>query len=78
MRVSISVKWAEAGDEVIITRCGQAVARLVAVSATPGRMARRALMERVRAAAATKALVGPTAVRSQDFLYDYDDDGMPA
>ena len=84
MRVSVSdakgqltelVKRAEAGDEVILTRRGHEIARIVAVAAAPGPKGRRALMERVRATAATKALPGANAARSQDFLYD--DDGMP-
>lgn len=85
MRVSVSeakgqltklVKRAEAGDEVILTRRGHEIVRFVAVAAAPGLKGRRALMEKVRAAAAAKALPGPKAARSQDFLYD-DDDGMP-
>ena len=85
MRVSVSeakgqltelVKRAEAGDEVILTRRGHEIVRLVAVAAAPGLKGRRALMEKVRAAAAAKALPGPPAERSQDFLYG--DDGMPA
>jgi len=85
MRVSVSeakgqltelVKRAEAGDEIILTRRGHEIVRLVAVAAAPGRKGRRALMEKVRAAAATKVLTGPNAAHSQDFLYD--DDGMPA
>ncbi|WP_349962411.1 type II toxin-antitoxin system Phd/YefM family antitoxin [Rhizobium sp. ZPR3] len=85
MRVSVSeakgqltelVKRAEAGDEVILTRRGHEIVRLVAVAAAPGLKGRRALMEKVRASAATKVLPGPAAARSQDFLYD--DNGMPA
>lgn len=85
MRVSVSeakgqltelVKRAEAGDEVILTRRGHEIVRLVAMAAAPGLKGRRALMEKVRAAAAAKALSGPDAARSQDFLYG--DDGMPA
>lgn len=85
MRVSVSeakgqltelVKRAEAGDEVILTRRGHEIVRLVAMAAAPGVEGRRALMEKVRAAAAAKALPGPNAAHSQDFLYD--DDGMPA
>ena len=85
MKISVSeakgqltqlVKKAEAGEEVILTRRGHSVARLVprAPAATPG--ARRELMEAVRAAAAAKKRSGPDAARSQDFLYN-DDDGMP-
>jgi prevent-host-death family protein len=85
MKVSVSeakaqitelVKRAEAGDEVVLTRHGHAVAHLIAVTAAPTRQSRRALMEKVRAAAAAKALPGPPAARSQDFLYG--DEGMPA
>ena len=85
MKISVSeakgqltelVKKAEAGEEVILTRRGHAVARLVpnAPVATP--RTRRELMQAVRAAAAGKKLSGVTAARSQDFLYN-DDDGMP-
>ena len=63
MRVSVTeakgqltelVKRAEAGDEVILTRRGHEVVRLVAMAAAPGLKGRRALMEKVRAAAASK------------------------
>ena len=85
MRVSVSeakgqltelVKRAEAGDEVILTRRGHEIVRLVAVAVSPGLKGRRALMEKARASAIAKALQGPAAARSQDFLYD--DDGTPA
>lgn len=85
MRISVSeakgqltdlVRRAEAGDEVVLTRRGHEIVRLVAVAPAPGLKERRALMEKVRASAATKVLQGPAAARSQDFLYD--DDGMPA
>jgi prevent-host-death family protein len=84
MRVSVSdakgritelVKRAEAGDEVILTRRGLEIARLVPSSPIPSAKSRRALMERVRAAAAAKVRPGADAARSQDFLYG--DDGMP-
>ncbi len=85
MKVSVSeakgqltelVKRAEAGDEVILTRRGHEVVRLVPVSAVATPKGRRALMERVRASATAKALPGADAAHSQDFLYG--DDGMPA
>jgi len=66
------VRRAEAGDEVILTRHGQAAVRLVPVKAAPDRTARKALLDSVRAA---KAKPGPDAARSQDFLYG--DDGLP-
>lgn len=69
------VRRAEAGDEVILTRRGQAAVRLVPVRAVRNRKARRALLEAVRIAGAAKATPGPRAARSQDFLYR--DDGLP-
>jgi prevent-host-death family protein len=84
MKISVSeakglltelVKRAEAGDEVILTRRGQEVARLVPIVAARTGGGRRALMERVRASASLKAGPGPDAAHSQDFLYG--DDGLP-
>lgn len=69
------VRRAEAGDEIILTRHGHAVVRLVPVKTPPDRKSRRALLETVRASAAIKAAGGTSAARSQDFLYD--DDGLP-
>jgi prevent-host-death family protein len=63
------VRRAEAGDEVILTRRGQAAVRLVPVKAVRNRKARRTLLETVRVAGAAKAKPGPRAARSQDFLY---------
>jgi len=45
----------------------------IKAATTPG--SRRALLEAVRASAAAKAVAGPIAARSQDFLYG--DDGLP-
>jgi prevent-host-death family protein len=84
MRVSVSdakgqltdlVRRAEAGDEVILTRHGHAAVRLVPVRTTPDRKSRRAVLETARASGAAKATTGPSAARSQDFLYG--DDGLP-
>lgn len=84
MQVSVSdakgqltelVRRAEAGEEVILTRHGQAAARLVPAKASLGRKDRRALLEALRASAAVNAQPGPGAARSQDFLYG--DDGLP-
>ncbi len=69
------VRRAEAGDEIILTRHGHAAVRLVPVKTAPDRKSRRALLESVRASAASKAVAGPNAARSQDFLYS--DSGMP-
>jgi prevent-host-death family protein len=84
MRVSVTeaksqltelVRRAEAGDEIVLTRHGQAVVRLAPVKPTLTRKARRALLEAVAAAGAAKANAGPSAARSQDHLYG--DDGLP-
>lgn len=84
MRISVTdakaqltelVRRAEAGEAVVLTRHGQEAVRLVPVRRAVGRAERRVLMERVRLSGAAKALAGPDAARSQDFLYD--DDGMP-
>jgi prevent-host-death family protein len=69
------VRRAEAGEEIILTRHGHAAVKLVPVKAVPDRKARRALLEAVRGSAAVKATAGPSAARSQDFLYG--DDGLP-
>jgi prevent-host-death family protein len=69
------VRRAEAGDEVILTRHGQAAVRLVPIKAVPNQQSRRALLEAVREAGSAKATAGPDAARSQDFLYG--DDGLP-
>lgn len=69
------VRRAEAGDEVILTRHGQAAVRLVPVKPRPSSESRKNLLEAVRASGATKVEVGPSAARSQDFLYG--EDGLP-
>lgn len=69
------VRRAEAGDEIVLTRHGHVAVRLVPVKAAPDRKSRRALLEAVRKAGSTKAKAGPSAARSQDFLYG--DDGLP-
>jgi prevent-host-death family protein len=69
------VRRAEAGDEVILTRHGHPAVRLVPVRAAPDVKSRRALLKAVRRSAAATATDGPSAARSQDFLYG--DDGLP-
>jgi prevent-host-death family protein len=69
------VRRAEAGDEVILTRHGQAAVRLVPVVGARDSKSRRKLLEAVRAAGNLAATPGPCAARSQDFLYG--DDGLP-
>jgi prevent-host-death family protein len=84
MRVSVTeakgqltdlVRRAEAGDEIVLTRHGHAAVRLVPVRPPPDRTSRHALLQAVRLSAAAKATAGPSAERSQDFLYG--EDGLP-
>ncbi|KAA3503889.1 MULTISPECIES: type II toxin-antitoxin system Phd/YefM family antitoxin [Rhizobium/Agrobacterium group] len=69
------VRRAEAGDEIILTRHGHAAVRLVPMVAVADKKSRRSVLEKVRAATATKASDGPDAAHSQDFLYD--EHGLP-
>lgn len=69
------VRRAEAGDEVILTRHGHPSVRLVPIRAVLDRKSRRALLEAARASGALRATHGPSAARSQDFLYG--SDGLP-
>ncbi len=84
MQVSVSeakglltdlVRRAEAGEEVILTRHGQAAVRLVPVTPKPDSYARAKLIAAVQKSAAAKLTPGPDAARSQDFLYG--EDGLP-
>jgi prevent-host-death family protein len=69
------VRRAEAGDEVILTRHGQAAVRLVPVTPKPDSHARAKLIAAVQKSAAAKLTSGPSSARSQDFLYG--EDGLP-
>jgi prevent-host-death family protein len=69
------VRRAEAGDEIVLTRHGHPAVRLVPVKKRVDRAARRALIEELQRVAAEKVTPGPSAARSQDFLYD--EDGLP-
>jgi prevent-host-death family protein len=69
------VRRAEKGDEIVLTRHGHPAVRLVPVKAPLDREARRALLEELRISGSTRATSGPSAARSQDFLYG--DDGLP-
>jgi len=84
MKISVSeakaqltelVRRAEAGEDVILTRHGQPVVRLAPVRSRRSVEERLAIIERIQTAAAAKALPGPSAERSQDYLYG--DDGLP-
>ena len=69
-RLTDLVRRAEAGEDVVLTRHGHAVVRLVAVHARPSVKDKANLIAAIRARAALKAVPGPAAARSQDFLYD--------
>lgn len=69
------IRRAEADEEIFLTRSGHDVARIVAVTTRPGRAERRAVMKRVSLRGAARVQPGPSAARSQDFLYD--EDGLP-
>ena len=74
-RLTDLVRRAEAGEEIVLTRHGHAVVRLVAMHAKPSAKEKAKLVAAIRARAASKATPGPAAAHSQDFLYD--DEGMP-
>jgi prevent-host-death family protein len=67
------VRRAERGEEIILTRHGHSVVRLMPVKQAVDREARRALLGEIQASANPNP--GPSAARSQDFLYG--DDGLP-
>ena len=71
------VRRAEAGEEVVLTRHGHPVARLVPMSAKRAQdpETRRKIIEDIMESARGKATPGPSAARSQDFLYD--EHGLP-
>lgn len=68
------VRRAEAGDDIVLTRHGHAVVRLVPVKSAHDAASRRAVLEEILASPG-EATPGPDAARSQDFLYD--EDGLP-
>jgi prevent-host-death family protein len=69
------VRRAEAGDEVILTRHGQAAVRLVPIRPVLDAAGRRKLLQAMRLSGAARATSGPDAARSQDFLYG--EEGLP-
>jgi prevent-host-death family protein len=74
-RLTDLIRRAEASEDVMLTRHGQAVVRLVAMHAKPSAKNRARVIDAARAKAATKAAARASAARSQDFLDD--DDGWP-
>ena len=74
-QLSELVRRAEGGDEIVLTRHGRPVVRLVPIPAMPTPEERRRVPKEVWAAGKAAATPGPSAARSQDFLYD--EDGLP-
>lgn len=74
-RLTDLVRRAEGGEDVVLTRHGQAVVRLVPIQPKPSVRDRVALLSGIRSQAAAKVAAGASAARSQDFLYQ--EDGMP-
>jgi antitoxin (DNA-binding transcriptional repressor) of toxin-antitoxin stability system len=68
----IDIHRAEAGEEIVLTRHGRAVVRLVPVEAAVAPAARKKLLEAVRASGAARARPGESAARSQNFLFEPD------
>lgn len=64
------VRRAERGEEVVLTRHGQAAVMLTPVVKKPTAAEKMAAIEAIQKRAAKKAKPGPSAARSQDFLYD--------
>lgn len=76
-RLAELVRRAEAGEEIVLTRQGKAAVRLVPIAkaAVTLPQGRKAVIQAVQRSVQAKLLDGPSAARSQDFLYgDY---GLP-
>jgi prevent-host-death family protein len=70
------VRRAEAGEEIVLTRHGRVAVRLVPEKAKPTREEKAAVLEAVwKSVSKKKKSPGPSAARSQDFLYDKN--GLP-
>lgn len=74
-QLSELMRRAESGHEVVLTRHGKPAARIVPVADPPDESVRRALIASIQAACRHVTAPGPTAARSQDFLYD--ESGLP-
>jgi prevent-host-death family protein len=69
------VRRAEAGEEIILTRFGHAVARIAPVKVKQTPAESLAIIREIQASARGKITPGPDAAHSQDFLYN--ESGMP-
>ncbi|WP_306118205.1 MULTISPECIES: type II toxin-antitoxin system prevent-host-death family antitoxin [unclassified Roseitalea] len=70
------VKRAEDGEEIVLTRHGHEIVRLVALKRATSVQDRRSIIAHARASAAQKLRAGASAARSEDFLYN--DEGLPS
>ncbi len=76
------VRRAEAGEDVVLTRDGHAAVRLTLVPKGPAKPTDAdeteltRLLDALQAEARRRSSPGPSAARSQDFLYD--EYGLPA
>ena len=84
MRISMSeakaqltelVRRAEDGEDVVLTRHGREIVRLQPILQPVDMARRKRALEDVMRTGPTKISPGPSAARSQDFLYD--DSGLP-
>jgi prevent-host-death family protein len=67
---------AEAGEDIVLTRHGRPVLRLVPVQYIPSTAEKRDLFANIMQSGRAKAVAADEdAARSQDFLYD--DEGLP-
>ena len=75
-RLNDLVTRAAAGEEVVLTRDGEAVVRLLPARSSVQRTVDRDAIKALQAEARAMVSPGPSADRSQDFLYD--ENGLPA
>ena len=71
-RLTELLRRAEEGEDVVLTRYGQPVARLAPIVAERNRRARLANLKVMRQEDRTKAAIGPRAFASWDFPFGAD------
>ncbi len=76
-RLTDLVRKAEEGEEVVLTRHGKPVARIAPAGVQPvlSKADELKVLKDIMEIGRAKALAGPSAARSQDFLYD--ERGLP-
>ena len=67
------VRRAESGEEIVLTRHGHAAVKLAPCKRRLSPDEKERIIREVMAFGVRDALPGPSAARSQDFLYDGDD-----